>query len=156
MNALPTLFALMARLCGQSKGGLPPAEVTLAESLKTGGYATAHIGKWHLGIHEGSLPQDQGFDETFDLDPSEKRSVTTDHPEVLARIQKAVDTHIATVNAVPQQLDESARSFLNVSPDETPHHEHRLYPPDAPRLSKPQPIACGCFQHLSAGRGRCR
>lgn len=50
-----------------SKGGLPSSEVTLAEALKTKGYATAHVGKWHLGIHEGSRPQDQGFDSTFGL-----------------------------------------------------------------------------------------
>ncbi|MEN9632275.1 MAG: Arylsulfatase [Verrucomicrobiota bacterium] len=50
-----------------STGGLPPAEITLAEALKTRGYTTAHIGKWHLGIHAGSRPQDQGFDSTFGL-----------------------------------------------------------------------------------------
>lgn len=36
-------------------------EVTIAERLKKAGYATASIGKWHLG-GEGFLPQDQGFD----------------------------------------------------------------------------------------------
>ncbi len=35
--------------------------VTLAEALKAKGYATAHIGKWHLG-RLGHLPTDQGFD----------------------------------------------------------------------------------------------
>ncbi len=50
-----------------SAGGLPPAQVTLAEALKARGYATAHIGKWHLGIHAGSRPRDQGFDSTFGL-----------------------------------------------------------------------------------------
>jgi arylsulfatase A-like enzyme len=50
-----------------SKGGLPDAETTLAEALKERGYATAHIGKWHLGIHPGSRPQDQGFDRSFGL-----------------------------------------------------------------------------------------
>ncbi len=40
---------------------LPLAEVTLAEHLRAVGYATACIGKWHLG-NEGYLPTDQGFD----------------------------------------------------------------------------------------------
>lgn len=50
-----------------SKGGLPPAEITIAEALRESGYATAHVGKWHLGIHEGSRPLDQGFDQSFGL-----------------------------------------------------------------------------------------
>ena len=40
---------------------LPLDEVTLAEVLKAAGYATAHIGKWHLG-GEGFEPTRQGFD----------------------------------------------------------------------------------------------
>lgn len=54
-------------LFANSAGGLPPAEITLAEALKEQGYATAHIGKWHLGIHEGSRPLDQGFDSSYGL-----------------------------------------------------------------------------------------
>lgn len=40
---------------------LPLEEVTLAEALRTAGYATAAVGKWHLG-GSGFLPTDQGFD----------------------------------------------------------------------------------------------
>jgi len=40
---------------------LPLAEVTIAEVLRTKGYRTACIGKWHLGT-TGFLPKDQGFD----------------------------------------------------------------------------------------------
>lgn len=50
-----------------SKGGLPRSEVTIADALREKGYATGHIGKWHLGIHEGSRPLDQGFDYSFGL-----------------------------------------------------------------------------------------
>jgi len=40
---------------------LPLEEVTLAEALKSAGYATAHVGKWHLG-GKGFEPERQGFD----------------------------------------------------------------------------------------------
>ena len=61
----------------EDKGGLPDEEVTIAEGLKQAGYATMHVGKWHLGIHKGSRPTDQGFDHSFgipysnDMDPRE-------------------------------------------------------------------------------------
>nr|XP_014435206.1 arylsulfatase A-like [Pelodiscus sinensis] len=47
-----------------SRGGLPLAEVTVAEVLKAQGYATAMVGKWHLGLGANSsfLPIHQGFD----------------------------------------------------------------------------------------------
>jgi arylsulfatase A-like enzyme len=50
-----------------SKGGLPKSELTIAKALKAQGYATAHVGKWHLGIHDGGRPQDHGFDLTFGI-----------------------------------------------------------------------------------------
>jgi arylsulfatase A len=40
---------------------LPLEEVTLAEALKGAGYATGHIGKWHLG-GKSFGPREQGFD----------------------------------------------------------------------------------------------
>lgn len=46
-------------------GGLPSEEVTMAEIFRDAGYATAHIGKWHLGYSPGQLPNDQGFDYSF-------------------------------------------------------------------------------------------
>ena len=61
----------------EDKGGLPDSEITIAEGLREVGYATMHVGKWHLGIHEGSRPLDQGFDHSFnvpysnDMDPNE-------------------------------------------------------------------------------------
>ena len=44
--------------------GLPLNETTIAESLKTVGYSTAIVGKWHLGVGENYtyLPTNQGFD----------------------------------------------------------------------------------------------
>jgi arylsulfatase len=48
---------------GQGLSGMAPWEYTIAELLSDAGYATALYGKWHLGDHQGRLPNDQGFDE---------------------------------------------------------------------------------------------
>lgn len=42
--------------------GLPPGEHTLGDHLKSVGYKTALVGKWHLGTGEGFHPNDRGFD----------------------------------------------------------------------------------------------
>ncbi len=47
--------------------GLPPGEITMAEVLKSVGYATACVGKWHLGWRKELRPQQQGFEEYFGL-----------------------------------------------------------------------------------------
>jgi arylsulfatase A-like enzyme len=50
-----------------SAGGLPASEITIAELLKTRGYATAAVGKWHLGFQPEYLPMKQGFDSYFGI-----------------------------------------------------------------------------------------
>lgn len=45
--------------------GLPASENTLAMKLQAAGYATAVVGKWHLGYEEKFGPQHHGFDESF-------------------------------------------------------------------------------------------
>ena len=50
-----------------SKGGLPAEEITIAEALATRGYATACVGKWHLGHLPAYLPTACGFDSYFGI-----------------------------------------------------------------------------------------
>ena len=50
-----------------SSYGLNPSEVTIAELLKSAGYATMMIGKWHLGDAPELLPVRQGFDTWLGL-----------------------------------------------------------------------------------------
>lgn len=45
--------------------GMPSGEVTLAELLRAGGYRTGHVGKWHLGYTPETMPNGQGFEESF-------------------------------------------------------------------------------------------
>lgn len=47
----------------RSETGLAHSEVTIAEMMKQKNYATAIIGKWHLGDNQAFLPLSQGFDE---------------------------------------------------------------------------------------------
>jgi arylsulfatase A len=58
-----------------SRSGIHPNELTIAELLKADGYVTACIGKWHLGFRKPFLPRNQGFDYYFgllhNLDPVE-------------------------------------------------------------------------------------
>ena len=49
----------------KGKAGLAASEITIAETMKAGGYKTAHIGKWHLGYTPETMPNSQGFDYSF-------------------------------------------------------------------------------------------
>lgn len=60
LNMAPVLFP-------NSKHGLHPEEVTIADMLKDAGYKTACVGKWHLGHLPPCLPTYQGFDEYYGI-----------------------------------------------------------------------------------------
>ena len=72
---LPIRSGMFATPSGRAPGvvrdnaaqGLPLDEVTIAEVLKSAGYATGMIGKWHLGQLPQFLPMRQGFDSWFGL-----------------------------------------------------------------------------------------
>ena len=50
-----------------SRLGIPSEEITIAEALNDKGYATAAIGKWHLGHLPPFLPTNNGFDSFFGI-----------------------------------------------------------------------------------------
>ena len=49
----------------RTASGLPPEVPTIANALQDLGYYTAMSGKWHLGLAEGSRPENHGFDDWF-------------------------------------------------------------------------------------------
>ena len=64
----PHAYPAGERMCNgvfsaESVGGLPLNETTTAEALKATGYATAMVGKWHLGQRPQFLPTARGFDQ---------------------------------------------------------------------------------------------
>jgi len=54
-------------LTPRSRTGLAPDEPTLATVLRAGGYATACVGKWHLGHHVPFHPLNHGFDTFYGI-----------------------------------------------------------------------------------------
>jgi len=63
----PNRLGIHGALSPKSAVGLSRNEVTLAELMKPLGYATAIVGKWHLGDSPQFLPTRQGFDEYLGL-----------------------------------------------------------------------------------------
>ena len=91
---------------------LPLEEVTIAEALKSAGYTTCHIGKWHLG-GEPYFPEHQGFDINIGgCHSGAPRSFFWpkwgDNPPVVGRREGEY---------LPDRLAEEAAHFIEVNKD---------------------------------------
>ena len=63
----PNRLGITGALFPKSKTGIHSNEITLPMLLKSRGYRTAMVGKWHLGDSTEFLPTHHGFDEYFGL-----------------------------------------------------------------------------------------
>ena len=63
----PNRIGISGALFPNAGKGLNPQETTIAELLKSQGYATGMFGKWHLGDTKEFLPLQHGFDEYVGL-----------------------------------------------------------------------------------------
>ena len=63
----PVRSGMVRVLFPREEHGLPEEEITVAEALKEQGYATAMIGKWHLGDRPKHSPLRHGFDVRYGL-----------------------------------------------------------------------------------------
>ncbi|MGA1013760.1 MAG: sulfatase [Limisphaerales bacterium] len=86
-----------------SLGGLPAEERTMAEALKAQGYATAMVGKWHLGHRPEYLPTRHGFDQYFGIPYSNDMDLVPGSPRGAA---KSLEPEVAWWN-VPLMRDEA-------------------------------------------------
>lgn len=112
------------------KGGLPDSELTLAEGLKSAGYGTHVIGKWHLGYKEKRfLPVNQGFDTWFGLPYSNdymKPWVKTDEPLGLYRGEEMVE-HPFDQDTLTTRYTEEAVSLIEGSKSDAPFFLYLAY-----------------------------
>jgi arylsulfatase A len=75
----PNRIGIHGALGPRDRHGIADTEMTLAQLVKQKGYATAIMGKWHLGHHPQFLPTRHGFDEYFGLPYS--NDMWPNHPE---------------------------------------------------------------------------
>jgi arylsulfatase A-like enzyme len=115
VNARP--FGMVGRqvLFGASHKGLNANEITLAEILKSKGYATSCIGKWHLGDQEPFLPTRQGFDEYFGIPYSNDMNYSW-CPLPLMRGEEVIEAP-ADQKTLTQRFTEEAIRFMEKNKD---------------------------------------
>ncbi len=94
--------------------GLNPSEVTVAEVLKSAGYVTMLIGKWHLGDQPVFLPTRQGFDEYWGIpysDDMTPREGVDWPPLPLMRNEKVIEAGVDR-NELTKRETEEAKRFI--------------------------------------------
>jgi arylsulfatase A-like enzyme len=131
-----------------AKKGLHPEEVTIAEVLKTQGYATACIGKWHLGDQLHFLPTRQGFDYYLGIpysDDMTKRPGQNWPPLPLMENEKVIEAPVDR-NLLTRRYTEAAIEFLEANKDKP----FFLYLPHAMPGSTKAPFASERFRDKSA------
>lgn len=89
--------------------GLPQSEVTLAQTLKTRGYRTMCVGKWHLGHKPDYLPTTRGFDHYFGIPYSNDMN-----PRWLMEDTQVVEEQ-ATLETLTPRYTERAVKFIEES-----------------------------------------
>lgn len=91
----PAAFGLYPKKKDLPKNGLPQSEIAISELLKNNGYATAWIGKWHLGYAEPLLPKNFGFDYRYGFYEAYSLFADPKDPNIVnARINEFTDKHI--------------------------------------------------------------
>lgn len=90
----------------EDKTGLPTSETTMATALKARGYATAAIGKWHLGHLAPHRPIDHGFDYYFGIPYSNDMK-----PSMLKRMDEVIETPVKQ-ETLTRRYAEEAIAFI--------------------------------------------
>ncbi|MCX7012750.1 MAG: sulfatase [Candidatus Sumerlaeota bacterium] len=107
----PQRVGLPWGLTPQSRNGLSPREITIADLLKTRGYATACVGKWHLGDLTPFLPTRHGFDEFFGLPYSNDMDAPQagEPPLPLMRGERIIEQPVDQDTLTERYTDEAIR-----------------------------------------------
>jgi arylsulfatase A-like enzyme len=100
---------------------LHPREITMAEALRDAGYATACIGKWHLGQHvkngwdPATMPNGQGFDLFFGTPLFNGFTVHVEDQKFrssLVRNSQVVVPSVQSWDTITEQYTQEALKFI--------------------------------------------
>ena len=97
-----------------ARKGLNPSEITVAEVLKTRGYATMAVGKWHLGDHPDFMPTNQGFDHYFGI-PYSNDMNRQQVPLPLVRDLTTIASGVQKDTSITRQYTEEAVKFIHAN-----------------------------------------
>ena len=167
-----------------SKKGLHPNETTIADHLKSQGYATACFGKWHLGHHPEVLPTSNGFDTYYGIPYSndmnhpdnkgkpkggpdgmdilwaDPKSTLTKWKTPLFEDEKIVELPVDQ-RTVTRRYTQKAIDFVKANKDKPffvylPHSMPHipLYVPDEVRDPNPKNAYINVIEHIDAEVGR--
>lgn len=165
----------------QSDYGLNPEEFTIADHLKSQGYVTGCIGKWHLGHHPETLPRANGFDSYFGIPYSndmnhpdnkakpglasdelwaDQQTAVTKWNTPLFRNEEIVELPVDQ-RTITRRYTDQAVSFITANKDKPfflylPHSMPHipLYVPDDAYDSNPQNAYKCVIEHIDAEVGR--
>jgi arylsulfatase A len=120
-------------LRNNSKGGLPKDEVTLPSLLKSRGYTTGCIGKWHLGHRPEHLPPRHGFDFYFGMPFSNDMMPAADAPKGRGKMFEENNAYWRTplirgLEVVDSQPDQRQLTRLYTEASLQFIHSHRSEP----------------------------
>ena len=102
-----------------AKKGLNPDEISIAEVLKGQGYATACVGKWHLGDQPQFLPTTQGFDYYFGIPYSNdmgSKQRKQNPPLPLLRNEKVIEAPVDQTTLTKRYTEEVIK-FITANKD---------------------------------------
>ncbi len=126
------------------EGQLPLEEVTLAERLRDAGYATGHIGKWHLG-NAGFGPKEQGFESTYAGKANTTPSAT----------EGSKGEYDLTARAEQWLEENKGRPFFLYLAHNTPHIPFAALPEEVTRYKDTfNPVYAAVIEHLDSCVGR--
>ncbi len=132
-----------------AKKGLNPREITIATLLKSQGYATACIGKWHLGDQPPFLPTRHGFDHYLGIPYSDDMDQSEHHPQFppipLMRQEEVIEAPVDR-DYLTKRYTEEAISYIAAHRD----GPFFIYLPHAMPGSTAHPFASPDFKGKSA------